>query len=204
MVATAAQQKPAEPTSPSVFEQKVARRISWEEFQRKYLSREDSFKYEWVNGEVEKTKRTMDYKQFNIYVNLVKFFDALNMEGIFIQEGDVFFLSNHRRPDIAWFSNEQIARTAYGENQVPRFVVEVISNKDQMNLVHKKMQDYRAAGVEVVWHVFPQIEEVHVYGGKGLKKMTVCQKEDRCSAASVIDGFEMSANDVFKKPAKPE
>jgi Uma2 family endonuclease len=83
-------------------------------------------------------------------------------------------------------------------------VVEIISTQDQMNLAHKKMQDYRAAGVEVVWHVFPQIEEVHVYSGNGLKNMTVCQQEDRCSAVSVIDGFEMTANDVFKKPAKPE
>ena len=48
------------------------------------------------------------------------------------------------------------------------------------------------------------MEEVHVYSGKGLKKMTVCQKGDRCSAASVIDGFEMTVDDVFKKPAKPE
>lgn len=204
MVAIAAQHKSLASATPSTQEKKEPKRISWEEFQRKYLSREDSYKYEWVNGEVEKTKRTMDYKQFNIYVNLVKFFDTLNRQGIFIQEGDVFFLGNHRRPDIAWFSNDQIARTAYGENQVPRFVVEVISNKDQMNLVHKKMQDYRAAGVEVVWHIFPQIEEVHVYSGEGLKKMTVCQQADLCSASAVIDGFEISVDDIFKKPAKPE
>lgn len=36
------------------------RRISWEDFKRKYLSREDGYKYEWVNGAVEKTKRSMD------------------------------------------------------------------------------------------------------------------------------------------------
>jgi len=203
MVASAAEQKSLKSTSPIVA-QKEAKRITWEEFQRKYLSREDSYKYEWVDGMVEKTKRTMDYKQFNIFVNLVRYFDTLTKDGIFIQEGDVFFLANHRRPDIAWFSDVQIAKTAYGENQVPRFVVEVISNKDQMNLVHKKMQDYRTAGVEVVWHVFPLIEEVHVYTGKGLRKMTVCQKADLCSAASVIDGFEISVNDIFKKPAKPE
>lgn len=29
--------------------------ISWEAFEKKYLSREDRFKYEWVNGTVEKT-----------------------------------------------------------------------------------------------------------------------------------------------------
>ncbi|MCC6724255.1 MAG: Uma2 family endonuclease [Saprospiraceae bacterium] len=208
MVAIAAQHKSVNPAAPSIQEKKEPKRISWEEFQRKYLSREDSYKYEWVDGEVEKTKRTMDYNQFNIVRNLVNLFNKLlalgKTSGMLMPEGDIFFLGNHRRPDISWLSEEQIDRTAYHENQVPRFVVEVISNKDQMNLVHKKMQDYRAAGVEVVWHVFPQIEEVHVYSGKGLKKMTVCQQADLCSAATVIDGFEISVNDIFKKPAKPE
>lgn len=208
MVGTTVQNKPIQNPPAPAAQNGTSKQITWEEFERKYLSREDSFKYEWVDGHVEKTKRTMDFKQFNIVRNLFNLFNKLlaagRVNGMLISEGDIFFLKNHRRPDISWLSEEQIDKTAYQENQVPRFVVEIISSKDQMNLVHKKMQDYRAAGVEVVWHVFPQIEEVHVYSGKGLKKMTVCQNDDRCSATSVIDGFEMTVNDVFKKPAKPE
>jgi Uma2 family endonuclease len=36
----------------------TTKQVTWEEFQRRYLNRENSFKYEWVNGEVVKTKRT--------------------------------------------------------------------------------------------------------------------------------------------------
>ncbi|MBX2929979.1 MAG: Uma2 family endonuclease [Saprospiraceae bacterium] len=186
---------------------KSPKRISWEEFQKKYLTREDSFKYEWVDGTVEKTKRAMDFKQFNIARNLMNLFNRLltakKTNGLLIPEGDIFFQQNHRRLDISWLSDEQIDKTAYQENQVPRFVIEIISSKDQMNLVHKKMQDYRLAGVEVVWHIFPLIEEIHVYGGAHLKQMTVCKGEDICSATPVIQGFELAANDVFQKPEKP-
>ncbi|MFT4762726.1 MAG: Fe-S cluster biosynthesis and repair protein YggX [Paraglaciecola sp.] len=34
---------------------KTYEKISWESFQREYLTRKDNFKYEWVNGEIEKT-----------------------------------------------------------------------------------------------------------------------------------------------------
>lgn len=37
--------------------------ISWPDFQKKYLSREDGYKYEWVNGAVEKTRHSMDKTQ---------------------------------------------------------------------------------------------------------------------------------------------
>lgn len=49
---------------------KPTRYISWKEFKSRYLSREDGYKYEWVNGTLEKTKRTMDQSQYFILKNL--------------------------------------------------------------------------------------------------------------------------------------
>ncbi len=197
-------------TSPNVFQVKPAgktRKISWPEFQKKYLDREDGFKYEWVGGEVVKSKH-MDFTQFFIVHNLRNLFEFLRFKGrfsgILMPEGDIFFDGNHRRPDLAYLTEEQISRTAYGKNQVPKFVIEVISTKDQMNLVHDKMGNYRLAGVEVVWHIFPKINEVHVYIGLGLKKMTVCTGGDICSAAPVLADFEISADAIFQKPPMPE
>ena len=40
--------------------------ISWQDFQRRYLTREDSYKYEWLNSTIEKTPRTMKSNQFGI------------------------------------------------------------------------------------------------------------------------------------------
>lgn len=181
--------------------------VSWEDFKKKYLSREDGYKYEWLNGTIEKTKRTMDYTQLFILRNLLKTFRSLviagKANGEMMSEGDIFFADIHRRPDIFHLTDEQLDRTAYGENQVPAFLMEVISSKDQINRVHLKMQNYRAANVKVVWHIFPEYEEVHVYFGADLRNMIVCKDDDICSAAPVLPDFVLSANDIFRKPVKP-
>ncbi len=193
-------------TSLHAMPPKPPKLISWEDFGRRYLSREDGYKYEWLNGTVEKS-RSMDYTQFFIVKNLMDFFIQLktskNLNGHLIPEGDIFFGENHRRPDVAYLTDEQIAHTAYGKNQVPGFVIEVISKKDQMDLVHKKMDDYRNAGVKVVWHIFPAREQVHVYHGKNLSQMLVCMDDTLCSAAPVMADFAMTASAIFQKPPMP-
>lgn len=193
MTARAVQEKTSTPNAP-------ARRISWAEFQKKYLTREDRYKYEWLDGQVEKTPRTMDKSQFYIQNNLLNFLYRLKTVqkalGQLIAEGDTFFGPNHRRPDIAYYTEEQISKGAKGDNIIPQFVIEIISGKDQMNLVHKKMQDYRKAKVAVVWHIFPSLNEIHVYRGR---KMEVCLDDDLCSAEPVIPGFKISVTEVLKK-----
>lgn len=178
---------------------KNSRQISWEEFKRRYLQREDHFKYEWVNGLVEKMPRSMDKTQIYIQNNLLDFFYHLKatrgINGNLIAEGDTLFGGNHRRPDMAYYTQSQIEAGRRDENVSPCFVIEVISTQDQMGKVHAKMKDYRAANVQVVWHIFPKLEEVHVYHGKN---MTICLNNDVCSAEAVIEGFVMSVKDIFK------
>lgn len=187
-------------TRSATQEMVMPEKISWETFQDEYLAREDNFKYEWVNGQVEKTERSMDRMQFFIQLNLTNFLAQLKTEnpaidGILISEGDVFFAGNHRRPDIAYFTAEQIEAARDNEDIHPDFVIEVISKNDQLERVAEKMENYRKAEVAVVWHVFPTRNEVHVYRGK---QMSVCIGEDLCSAEPVIPGFVISVNEIFR------
>jgi Uma2 family endonuclease len=181
--------------------------ISWEAFQKKYLTREDKYKYEWLNGKIEKTKRAMDFTQLFIARNLISYFRQLlsqgKVNGEIMSEGDIFFLENHRRPDLFYFTDEQLAYTAHGENQVPSFIVEIISKNDNINKVVEKMGNYRAAGVQVVWHLYAFNEEVHVYAGEHLTSMTVLKGDEICSAAPALPAFEMSVNNIYNKPPKP-
>ncbi|MCB9035288.1 MAG: Uma2 family endonuclease [Lewinellaceae bacterium] len=182
---------------------KKSKAVSWEAFQKKFLTREDSYKYEWLNGVVEKTPYNINRFYLFIFRNLLLHFRKLRREGIgkgqLISGADLFFLENHRRPDICWLTDEQIDRLAENEYEVPAFVIEVISNKDMMNKVVHKMQDYRAAGVKVVWHILPAYEEVHVYTGDNLEQMVVCTKEKECSAAPALPEFALPAKEVFEK-----
>lgn len=176
-------------------------KISWEDFEQEYLSREDEWKYEWVNGYVEKTERTMNQYQFFILANLRECFENLKREGKITgyleAEVDAYFLENvHRIPDIAYYTNEQVAKMGNGENQVPEFVIEIISKTDNINRVTKKMKNYREARVAVVWHVFPDLKEIHIYHGT---EMTTVTGDEICSAVPVLPDFNISVNDIFKK-----
>ncbi|MDX1941078.1 MAG: Uma2 family endonuclease [Saprospiraceae bacterium] len=200
MTATAAQQLP----SPLRKAAKNPKKISWERFAAKYLTREDEWKYEWVDGIVEKTKRDMYERQFNILANLRTFFISLltsgKASGYLEPEIDILFLPTvHRRPDLVYFTEEQRINMAHGEEQIPNFVIEIISSSDQMTLVHQKMRNYREANVQVIWHIFPELEEVHVYQGN---EMTIYTGEMICSASSVVPGFELPVQAVFQIPAK--
>ncbi len=176
------------------------KRISWADFKVDYLEREDAFTYEWVNGAVEKTPRSMDRKQFYIVQNLLDFFGKLKysgtISGSLMPEGDTFFGENHRRPDVAYYTDEQIEAAADDDDAEPQFVIEIISSNDQMNRVHRKMRDYRASKIPVVWHIFPELQEVHVFHGR---KSEIYIGEDMCSATPVLPEFELSVNAIFKR-----
>jgi Uma2 family endonuclease len=183
---------------------KEPRRISWQEFQNRYIGREGRYKYEWVNGYVEKTENTMNPNQLYIQFNLQDFFAKLlssgKLSGQLLAEPElIFFLDHHRRPDMAWLTRKQ-ANNLINENaiEVPAFVIEVISNKDAANALVKKMEDYRKAGVQVVWQIYPQVKQVHVYSGKGLRHSVVCTGDEPCSAAPALPAFEMKVSDIFR------
>lgn len=170
--------------------------ISWEQFQRRYLQKENKYTYEWVRGTVQKTLRAMNQSQLIIWRFLKNYLAQLQKNGNageLVLEVDSFFAGAHRRPDLSYFSPQQILLWK-NEDQVPAFVIEIISNNDQLNNAHEKMDDYRRAGVQVVWHIFPKLRQVHVYKGKN---MTICTDEDTCSAEPVIPGFLPSVNSIF-------
>lgn len=48
------------------------KKISWEDFERKYLNKEDRYKYEWVDGGVVKTLRAMNQSQQCIFFPKLK------------------------------------------------------------------------------------------------------------------------------------
>lgn len=189
----------SQPTSSEAKEQ----RISWEEFQRDHLEREDGYKYEWLNGVVERSAYTIDKLQLFILRNLQNLFFELKfrgqLEGQLIAEADLFFGQNHRRPDICWLTNRQIDRLAEGMYEVPAFVMEVISKTDAINRVHDKMHDYRAASVGMVWHIFPKHQEVHIYTGENLQQMSVRSDDALCSAAPILPNFELRVDQIFER-----
>lgn len=184
---------------------KAPRRISWETFQKRYLTREDGYTYEWTDGIVEKSRNSMEPNPLYIQFNLQEIFMRLKTEkkvnGQLLAETDRFFFPGiHKRPDFSWLTQQQTTRLSEkGIIEIPAFVIEVVSGNDLAQKLAEKMKIYRSAGVQVVWQIYPEQQEVHVYSGPDLENMTVCAGEKICSAAPVLPGFAFPANAVFSK-----
>jgi Uma2 family endonuclease len=163
MAATAVQEKIYSPTNGH-----APHKISLGEFQKKYLSRKDNFKYEWVSGIVEKTPRIMNRNQTLIIQRLQRLFlttKAHQEMSELVAELDMFLptANRTRRADFGVLTAKQVLASANDDISPARFVIEIISKNDQINEVGLKLIEYFKNGVEVVWVIFPTLKKVAVY-----------------------------------------
>jgi Uma2 family endonuclease len=157
----------------------------------------DGFKYEWNDGEII---RFSGLKKTHYYI-----YDVLNSlfiekeyhkSGTFMAEPDVMLTAlQMRRPDIAYFTKEQIQRGRQGEDVIPAFVIEVLSETDQAYRIEEKIAEYFKAGVQVVWNINPEQQVVYVYTSR--KHVTICLEDDVCSATPVLSDFSISVKTLF-------
>ncbi|MFN8343618.1 MAG: Uma2 family endonuclease [Spirosomataceae bacterium] len=158
---------------------------------------EDGFKYEWNDGELIKFVG-MNKTQFHIFGVLNRFFISKGYwkTGTFITEQDVQLTGiQMRRPDIAYFSIEQESKMRQGDDEIPEFVIEIISGSDNANKVEEKTAEYFKAGVKVLWLIYPENKTIHVYTSR--KQVQICTDDDICSAKPILSGFELSVNAIF-------
>ena len=160
----------------------------------------DGFKYEWNGGELIRFSG-MKKKQYYIYDVLNSLFieQGYHRLGTFMAEPDVMLTAiQMRRPDIAYFTKAQIQRGRNGEDVLPGFVVEILSETDQAYRVEEKLTEYFKAGVQVVWNIIPEQEVVYVYTSR--RQVVICLEDDICSAAPVLPDFTISVNELFALP----
>ncbi len=158
----------------------------------------DGFKYEWNDGELIKFSgmNKTHLKLIRILNRLFLKTKAHQLGGELIQENDVFLSGiQMRRPDLSFFSADQIDKSDESQEPIPAFAIEVISTHDQINKVEEKIVEYFKAEVKVVWLIFPEIKSVHVYTSR--RNVKICIENDICSAAPVLPEFEISIADLL-------
>lgn len=168
---------------------------TFEEFLR--FEPTDGFKYEWNDGELIKFAN-MRRKHLRIIQALNLLFDttkAKKERGQLICEQDVMLTGIQlRRPDMAYFSDAQIRDE--DTEPIPAFCIEIISPTDESEKVETKRIEYFKAGVQVLWHIFPENGEVYVYTSR--KTVQIYSDDDLCSAQPVLDDFAISVNELLK------
>jgi Uma2 family endonuclease len=161
---------------------------------------EDGYKYEWVNDQIEKTESAMTADQQYIVRNLQNRFmqtkGFLSGDRLVSETNSDMLDGGIRRPDVSLMKDIQFKEAAFKQPYTPAFAIEVISANDNINKVRQKLRAYFNSGVEVVWHIFPEIQTVDVYTSP--TSVTVHEADSLCSAAPAVPDFGISVNEIFK------
>lgn len=101
-------------------------------------------------------------------------------------------------PDVAFIAKRrypvQVSREGYWET-MPSIVIEVRSKNDSAAEIHRKVQDYLAAGVEVVWIADPFAKTVHEH--RRDRPVREFSEQETLTVDDVIPGFALPLAKVF-------
>jgi Uma2 family endonuclease len=167
----------------------------FEQWQRQY-AHEGS--YEFVRGRIIE-KKEMKQAEYLILKFLTRLFaqtNAYRSGDELTPEMDSYVdATRKRRPDLAYFTLEQILETGKGIRQKTRFAIEILSDSESYENVLEKIQDYFDAGAELVWYIVPKQKKIYVYTSPDESK--AYKGADIILAAPVVPDFQFTVADLF-------
>jgi Uma2 family endonuclease len=104
-----------------------------------------------------------------------------------VREADVAFISYKRLP--------QDARVSGFLEQAPELVIEVLSDDKSWTETEEKIDEYHAAGVDLVWVLDPRTLTLRAYG-RGASPVLL-HGSDAASADPLVPGFSCRVADFF-------
>ncbi len=111
-----------------------------------------------------------------------------------------------RRPDLAFVSYprwpEPTIPQASAWDVVPDLAVEVVSPTNTAEEIDEKIVDYCAAGVRLVWVLYPNSGRVYVC--KSANHIDVLEQTDELNGADVLPGFRLPIQSLFDAVTRPE
>jgi Uma2 family endonuclease len=129
--------------------------------------------------------------------------------GVTVVEG-LFRISQHlsRRPDVAFVTNDRLATSpplAGDPNAweiVPNLAVEVVSPTNMSEEMEDRILEYFAAGVELVWIVYPRQRRVYVY--ESPTRLRILTERDELEGGTIIPGYRESIASLFGQFPQPK
>jgi len=111
-----------------------------------------------------------------------------------------------RRPDVAFVSTtrwplDRVLPRTGDWDVVPDLAVEVISPNDIFKDVLAKVREYFHYGVQVVWVIAPEEQQVYVYDSPTHVRILTVQEE--LTGGEVVPGFRMPLGHLFQHTASP-
>lgn len=164
------------------------------------LAIDDDLDYEIVDGEMEVKMAGAKHGETcaQITGELFAYLKTNKIGKIYSSNTTFQIGSNERMPDVAFVSAERIPEEGSPSGKweiAPDIAIEVISPNDVWDKVNRKVREYFAAGVQQVWLISQQEQEVIVYDSPTqIRVMTA--SEDLTS--ELLPGFKCKVADLFQ------
>ena len=102
-----------------------------------------------------------------------------------------------RAPDVAYIPRKRISKLdpKHSLKVVPALAIEVLSSYNTAREMARKLQQYRDAGVDLIWVVDPDKCEVEVYSSLPLK---ILRKGDVRKDGRILPGLCISVGALFE------
>lgn len=112
-------------------------------------------------------------------------------------------VGQQRRPDVAFVSYSRwpkwraIPKRKHAWAVVPDLAVEVISPTNSMDAVLVKIREYFQAGVQQVWVVLPDEEQVYLYDSP--TRIRVLTRDDELTSESILPDYRLPLSELFER-----
>ena len=180
----------------TIYNQKFETVAAFEEFLQGEGVSDQNF--EFYYGQVIE-KEGMKQLELFIVKFLTRLFmqtDAFKNGGELVSEIDIPIDEKRKRiADLAFFTEEQIKKTARGEKVVPSFAIELLSESEHFQDIEDKIQDYFDAGVQTVWYVSPHSKRIYAYTSPD--EVVIYKGKMKCNAKPGLENFEFSVENLF-------
>jgi Uma2 family endonuclease len=105
-----------------------------------------------------------------------------------------------RKPDVSFIRIERMTKEVWDSGNspiAPDFAAEVISPNEEAEDVNRKVQEYLAVGVRLVWVIYPKTKTVWIFRLSGTGAWVAGAAE--LSGEDVIPGFTISLETLFSE-----
>lgn len=157
------------------------------------------YKYEWVDGELEKTDYMMKNTERGIVQRIQRAFAKTKA---YAEHGELFAETHVpvtetriRIPDLSFFDSQQIEASEQGDFPIPAWVIEIISPNETGFKIERKALEYMKAGVSVLWQVYPNLRMIHVRTSANNTQLYF--ENDECTAAPALPDLKINVNELF-------
>jgi Uma2 family endonuclease len=104
-----------------------------------------------------------------------------------------------RIPDVSFVSWDRIPRGEFPDDPIagiiPNLAVEVLSKGNTPREMQRKLQEYFAAGVQLVWLIDPRTQTAESYVSPTKKRKTT--RNQALDGGAVLPGFTLALKDLF-------